>query len=150
MPYNHITACIVIRLSQPENAHSKISITVNHAPTDSPRGVDFINSTIYLGNIFLKKLLLLVNDILSHLLESCSNVHLDKRFYELPQTEGKPARLSGGYVPFSPYYSSFMCPSMWKVKQKYYVMCLLESECTKRLKAHSQGIPADMDQIFAA
>ena len=53
----------------------------------------------------------------------------------------------GVYVPFSPYCSNFMCPSMWKESDIF--MCLLEFECAKRLKAHSQAIPADSLPIRA-
>ena len=42
---------------------------------------------------------------------------------------------------FSPSCSPFMCPSKWKIKINDNFMCLLEFECAKRLKAHSQTIP---------
>ena len=51
------------------------------------------------------------------------------------------ARLYGVYVPFSLYCPNFMCPSMWKREKWIIFMCLLEFECIKRLKAHSQAIP---------
>ena len=52
------------------------------------------------------------------------------------------AQLSGVYVPFSPYCSNSMCPFMWKRKKMDNFMCFLVSECTKRLKVHSQAISA--------
>ena len=53
------------------------------------------------------------------------------------------AWLSGVYVPFSQYCPNVMCPSMWTRKK-----CVLEFDCTKRLKAHSQTIPAGPQYQF--
>ena len=51
------------------------------------------------------------------------------------------AQLAGVCVPFSWYWPKLMCPSMWKRKKKLILMCLLQFECAKRLKAHSWPIP---------
>ena len=55
-------------------------------------------------------------------------------------TEGI-AWLSDTHVSFSLYCPNFMCPSMWKRKKMNNFMCLLEFECTKRLKMYSHAIP---------
>ena len=51
------------------------------------------------------------------------------------------AWLSDTHVSFSLYCPNFMCPSMWKRKKMNNFMCLLEFECTKRLKMYSHAIP---------
>ena len=63
-------------------------------------------------------------------------------------TQTRIARLSSVYVPFSPSCSNFMCPSMWNCKKRDNFMCLLEFECAKRLRAHSQAIPAQTLKPF--
>ena len=44
-----------------------------------------------------------------------------------------------------PYCLNFLCPSIWKRKQMDNFLCLLEFECAKKLKAHSQAIPVGSD-----
>ena len=58
------------------------------------------------------------------------------------------AWLAGVYVPFSQYCFNFMCPSMWKRKRLIILMCLLEFECAKRLKAQSRAIPVYIIPLF--
>ena len=70
-------------------------------------------------------------------LSCCHNI-LSCKFYNLISGI---ARLSDVYVPF-PYIAPIFCALLCeKEKEMDNFMCLLEFECAKRLRAHSQAIP---------